>query len=55
MAWVAWRLGVLALRVVADVHPMPEFALQADEDGIRTALLYVVGGVILIPFSLFII
>jgi hypothetical protein len=59
VAWVAlalilWRLGVLMLRVVLDVHPMPEFALQADEDGIRTALLYVVGGVILVPFGLFI-
>jgi len=60
VAWVAlalllWRLVILLLRVVMDVQPVPEFALQADEDGIRTALLYVVGGVILVPFGLFLV
>jgi hypothetical protein len=53
LALIAWRLVMLFLAVVAGVQPMPEFALEANEDGIRTAMLYVVGGVILVPFGLF--
>jgi hypothetical protein len=53
LAIIGWRLIVLFLAVVADVQPIHEFALEANEDGIRTAMLYVVGGVILIPFGLF--
>lgn len=46
LAWLGWL-------IMADVQPPPADRLAADEDGIRTALFQVLGGVILVPAGLF--